>query len=518
MANIGDIYIPTISELSSKNAKKESQVVTGLGTDHIYAVEGRKVDVSPITIKGFLFQATGDPKTADDYAEDLMALEERDSVFNYINTDDTIGFLSNISVSIPKDYKPSNIRKYEIKGSFFPYSVYQHGLNYGGSRYDNGTYYAFPRYFALPSGSVNVHLASSIDVIPLSSVGSIGTVPIYRPFPFFDHSNYDSSTGSADTDSEAMDGNTMEFDTNGENIIWTINIGVTIPRGIYKVKFRSKGTSAVEDIQLDVVGSISGSLISTKFTCTTDFIIHESSAISCNTHEVLTITLTKLSETNTVVFDYLHLNPEYTPIVLYDTVSEYNSGEVKLYDTVTHGNAVSSTWKRIYSLRHKFTGDILVMNNLMSWRINTSVTWANTGDFIVNGNTKKLYPGNFSAKRPNIVVVDISPTYIEFMFKDIDTDQMKTTVIIDPLMFRFEVEKTDSFADDWKFTTSGVKFSKWNCTSSAVGDYTFITSSNTSYMFALLSQTGYTTVTYNELLFEAFNKPNITGYIAKRMN
>lgn len=517
MINIGDICVPTVSELSSKNAKKQDQIVSGINTDCIFAVEGRKIDVTPIIIRGYLFQSTGDPKNADDYAEDLMALEERDSFYNYINIDDTIGFINNIDVSIPKDYKPNNMRKYEIKGNFFPFSVYQHGINYRGSRYDDGAYYAFPRYFALPNGSINVNITSSIDTIPLSSVGYIGSTPIYRPFPFFNHSNYDSTTGATISDSGSMSGTAIELDTNGENAVWSTNIGVSIPRGTYKIKLRAKGSSAVEDIQLDVVGSISGTILSTKFTCSTGFIIHESSAISCNTHEVLTITLTKLNETNTVVFDYLCFNPEYTPIVLYDTVSEYNSGEVKLYDTVTHGNAVSSTWKRVYSLRHKFTGDILVMNNLMSWRINTSVTWANTGDFIVNGVAKKLYPDNFDTNKPNVIVSNIEPTYVELMFKDINTDSMETTVTIDPIMFRFEIDKVGSFSDDWKFTTSGIKHSKWQCTSSIVSDSTFITSSGTSYMFALVSESGYTTITYKELLFEAFNKPNLTGYIAKRM-
>jgi hypothetical protein len=519
MLNIGDICIPTVSELSSKNAEKEDYLVMGLGSDHIIPVRGRKTDANPILIRGLLYQKTDDPKNAEDYAEDLMALEERNSVFNYINSSGTRGFLTNIQVSVPHKARSGKIREYEIKGKFFPYSAYQHALTYRGSRYDDAVYYCFPRYFTLPSDAYNVHLASTIDIIPLAPRGYIGTVPIYRPFPVLNHSNYYSLTGTLGSDPEAMDGTTITLNATGEAVSWKLTVGKDIPRGAYKVKFRAKESTSVQDIQLDIVGSVSGSIASLKFTGPDEFLIYETSTISFTTHEEVTVTVTKLNAppSNVVVIDYVGFNTEFSVLVVYDTVSEYNNGEVKIFDTVTHGETDSSKWKRIYSIRHIFTGDMIFQNDLMQWRIDQTKNWEDTGDLIVNSVEKVLFPITCRTEKPDIRIVSFEPTYIELEIIAVGIDIMTTRIIIDPLMFRFEVDRAGTYGFYWTFTTAGIKFIGWKAIFAPDDGLQTVFSLEDHFMFALVPESGFTTVTYQELLFDAFNKPTITGYISKRM-
>lgn len=527
---IGDIYVPTVSELSSKNAQKEDYLVKGLGSKHIHAVSGEKTDANPIEIRGLLYQATGDPKTADDYAEDLMALEERSSVFNYINYGDTVGFLTNIRVSVPNNYKRANIRDYNIVGKFFPYAVYQHGLTYRGDRYDNGgEIYNYPRMFILPTNAYNVHLASAIDIIPLVPVGHIvngvvDTVPIYRPFPVLDHSNYTTLTGALGTDAQSLDGTTIELDTTGEYVLWTKKIGIDIPRGTYKVKFRAKESSNVQDIQLDIEGSVSGVIASLKFNGPDSFQIYETAAISFTTHETVTVKVSKLnSPANTIVIDYIGFNSEFSVLVLYDTVSEYGTGEVKIYDTMVHvENPLDDpdNWKRVYSLRHKFVGDIVVSNELMSWRIDTSKTWTNTGVLKLRDivGDKHLWPDQFGSNLPDIRIVEISPYYIEMEIKMVSSlglVQMK--VIVDPLMYRFVVHKNDGVSGfRMACTLADLAFTGWHTTFTTETTFRIATTTTTDGFFCVVPQVGYSGITYHHLLFDSFNKPTVSTYIAER--
>jgi hypothetical protein len=531
---VGDIYIPTVSELSSKNAEREDYLVRGLGTDSIIPVAGTKTDANPIHIKGLLFKLTGTTKGADDYAEDLMALEERDSVFNFIQYLDTIGFMTNVRVQVPKDFRSAQIREYDIKGKFFPYSVYQHGLTYRGDRYDDGEYFNYPRMFILNQNATNVHLASSIDIIPLTPIAYIhnggsptptNIIPIYRPFPVLDHSNYETLTGALGTDSESLDGTTVELDTTGEYVEWKLKVGTDIPRGAYKVKFRAKESTLVQDIQLDIVGSVSGSIASLKFTGPSTFEIYETATISFTTHEEITITVSKLnSPANTVVIDYLGLNSQFSVMVLYDLTSENGYGPVKMYDTIYHvGDTGDSptAWKRVYSLRHKFIGDMVIANELMYWRIDTTKTWANTGILKLRDveTAKHLWSYSYETNYPDLQVVEISPYYIELESAKVgDFGIVKTKIIIDPLMIRLEVHKNEAVsANEIGITKSDLAFKGWHTTLTEVGDNMIASTTEEDGFFCIIPQAGYNvTGLYKHLLFDSFNKPTISEYIAKR--
>lgn len=532
---VGNIYIPTVSELSSKNAEKEDYLVRGLNTDYIMPVSGVKTDANPITIRGFLYKATTDPKNANDYAEDLMAIEERDSVFNYINYGDTIGFLTNIRVMCPNDFRSAQIRPYEIHGKFFPFSVYQHALTYRGDRYDdNGLYYNYPRMFTLNQNAFNVHLSSSIDIIPLTPIGYINDgeaipsniIPIYRPFPLLYHENYTAFTGSWESDSESLDGTVMKLDRTGQYVKWKLLIGTDVPRGSYKVKFRAKESTDVQDIQLDIVGSVSGSIASLKFNGPSTYRIYETATISFTTHEEITITVSKLnSPANEVLIDYVGLNSQFTVMVHYDLSSENGLGPVKVFDTIYHTDDILDSptkWKQVHSLRHKFIGDIVVQNELMSWRVDSTKTWANTGNLILRDSpttARYLWSESYETNYPDLHLTEVTPHYIQLTSAKVgDFGIVKTNVIVDPLMFRLEVFKNEAVSDyRIGITNNGLAFKGWNTTLTVEGSDMIASTSTEDGFFCIVPLTGYTTTNYKHLLFDSYNKPTITEYITKRV-
>lgn len=528
---IGDIYIPTVSELSSKYAEKKDIAVGGLGVDGVYHIDGNKQDIDPIIIKGILYKATSDPKSANDYAEDLMALEERSAAFNYVKYNDTIGFLSSIDITCPGSIK--NIRKYSINAKLYPYSSYQHGLTFKNNRYDNGEYYNYSRIFVLPEFATNVHIASELDILPITPIGYVNdgdTTPedifsIYRPYSLCDESNYDNLTGTEGTDSESLTGTTLVLDAISEYAEWTVNVGTDIPRGTYKIKFRAKESSALTDIRLIVTGSISGAMLTTNFSSASTFEILESAAVSFNTHEIVTIQVTKIgSDTNTIVFDYLVFEPQFNTVILYDQTNENGRGNVEIYDSIYHigdDDDDESEWKRVFSLRHKFIGDIIIKNELMSWRIDSTKTWTNTGILSLRDveTSKQLYPDQFASDCPDVRVVEITPYYITLdILNSSSLGIVKTRVIIDPLMLRFEVYKIEGMASGFRLscTTSDLAFVGYSTTLSTETTFTIATTITETNVFALIPQNGYTTTTYKYLLQDGLNKPLVRHYISKR--
>ncbi len=530
MVNIGDIYIPTVEDVNAKHGVTRDQIIDAINLENPQFFSGKKRTVGTFEMTGYLYQETGTSKTAQDYAEDLMALLERDAAYNLFNYDSEKGFVTDIDVSIPKDVGKKTIAKYVLKGRYFPSTVYQQGLSVEGDTYTNSVGIGFPQYVALPNGSTNVRMTSSLDIVNLSPVGYINSglsafIPIYRLYSLFNHSNYDSTTGSAGSDVDGYDTVTVELNAQNENIVWSFNAGTDVPRGSYKLKMRLKDGAITSDVKVLVVGSVSGTIATTYLTGSSSFSILETAALSLTTHEDITVTISKATaDANTIVFDYVYLAPQFASMVVFDADSEYDKGEVKVYDTVTHGEATETNWKRVYSLRHQFTGDIILRNQLLTWRINTAALWSATGTLTVGGVAKALRPEAFGATYPSVRFISIEPMCVKMQITarqgtvgvGADDGVMDATVKLDPMMLRVEMKKSGGYTSDWKFTSSGVQYHGTSLSVSLDGDYTLITSSESEYMFCIVAPTGYTTITYHDLLFAAFNKPTTRRYISQK--
>jgi hypothetical protein len=122
---IGDINIPFVSGFSVDKADKPIEVIKHLGNIPPHVAEFQ-ADVLKATISGTLFQASGDVRDVDQYAEDLDTLVDRFGVYNYINDyQSRSGWLILSTGDSDKSADSVLIRKYSLAGRFMPKNKYQ---------------------------------------------------------------------------------------------------------------------------------------------------------------------------------------------------------------------------------------------------------------------------------------------------------------------------------------------------------------------------------------------------------
>lgn len=122
---IGDINIPFVSGFSVDKADKPIEVIKHLGNIPPHVAEFQ-ADVLKATISGTLFQASGDVRNVDQYAEDLDTLVDRSGVYNYINDyQSRSGWLILSTGDSDKSADSVLIRKYSLSGRFMPKNKYQ---------------------------------------------------------------------------------------------------------------------------------------------------------------------------------------------------------------------------------------------------------------------------------------------------------------------------------------------------------------------------------------------------------
>lgn len=122
---IGSVYLPYVSEFSVDKAEKEIEVVKHLGTTPHHVAEFRS-GVKKLVTNGTLMQASGTVKTAEQYAEDIMGLEDSMAPFNFVyNYQGRTGWAAVRLADAPEIAETPLIRKYTIGGLFMPKAKYQ---------------------------------------------------------------------------------------------------------------------------------------------------------------------------------------------------------------------------------------------------------------------------------------------------------------------------------------------------------------------------------------------------------
>ena len=122
---IGSVYLPYVSEFSVDKAEKEIEVVKHLGTTPPHVAEFQS-GVNKMVANGTLMQASGTVKTAEQYAEDIMGLEDSRAPFNLVyNYQGRTGWVSVRLADAPEISETPLIRKYTIGGLFMPKAKYQ---------------------------------------------------------------------------------------------------------------------------------------------------------------------------------------------------------------------------------------------------------------------------------------------------------------------------------------------------------------------------------------------------------
>lgn len=122
---IGDVSIPFVTEFSVDKINKPTEVIKHLGNVPPHVAEFQS-DVFNTTMTGTLFQASGDIRDVDQYAEDMTALVDRFGVYNYINDyQNRSGWLILDTADSTKSANSILIRDYSMSGRFMSKSKYQ---------------------------------------------------------------------------------------------------------------------------------------------------------------------------------------------------------------------------------------------------------------------------------------------------------------------------------------------------------------------------------------------------------
>lgn len=190
--NIGDINIPFVSTFSVDKSSKPTEQIKHLGNVPPHVAEFQ-ADVLKFIMDGTLFQASGDVRDVDQYAEDITALVERFGVYNSIyDYQGRSGWLIIDSGDSDKSADSVLIRNYSLGGRFMPKNKYQ----------------------------ARMHTAPAILTNDFSLTLGVGGCDNYVPLPI--GATYSGGDGSTITRVGADGTTTLILATTANNINWDL--------------------------------------------------------------------------------------------------------------------------------------------------------------------------------------------------------------------------------------------------------------------------------------------------------
>lgn len=460
---IGNILIPYIDTLSTKNISKDVNIKKILSSG--LSLGSEDISSQKFTIGGTLCPYNG--RSVSNFSDDVEAIAIRNAVYNRVKYESIEGFLSVEDCNIPNSAENLLAKPISISGNFFPLANYQSAYQVELDYILNDYEIDFPPLIALPVDSYNVRIKSAWDTLALSNYGKIngidGDLHLYKPFDIYDELNYDSinSTGEQVYLEAAHGCLTLNLDSQTEFIQWDVNVGVDIPKGLYKYVFRIRDDDVENDIKISIIDSGSSELIAETFsTGGSDWVKIETSQFQLYNNETIKVKIEKLTaDTNVIEIDYGFFSPETIDTIVYDTIDLYDIGEIKVYDT--NGESSEQEWDIVYDINHVFdrTSGIVIRNSLMEWKIDLDEIWANTGDFktLSNGEIGRLYPLAFSNNNIVYSIKQIKQDLCVIYFymangdSDYNADESKeiAVVSITPYNFKFELIRYGTFNSDW---------------------------------------------------------------------
>lgn len=121
---IGDIDIPCVTSFDAGSSKRATEIIAPLGTN-LHSIAEFEPDPINLEISGSLYKKYESNKAADQYAEDLQALNSRRSIWNYChNVQGQYGFASISSISVDSRSDSKEVRDFSIDGILLPLSEY----------------------------------------------------------------------------------------------------------------------------------------------------------------------------------------------------------------------------------------------------------------------------------------------------------------------------------------------------------------------------------------------------------
>ena len=118
---IGDVYLPAITEASLDAQQQVVKQFKALGLSHPVSVSFAPPNIRKATLKAALYAVS--PKTANDYAEDVLSLL-RPAGYNYFDYADHKGFIEVEHIDTPLTATSQLLREASIYGLFLPDAHY----------------------------------------------------------------------------------------------------------------------------------------------------------------------------------------------------------------------------------------------------------------------------------------------------------------------------------------------------------------------------------------------------------
>jgi len=468
MAYIGDIYVQAIEEFSPDSLSKGVKVIKGLNVRRPSVVD-LTADADKVKLKGYAYLEGS--KSPNNYIEDLRPLKERDAAFNAINHADHDGFIAVETVESPHTANVANMREWTIAGKWLPRSQYERAIILDTTLITNDFGIGFPPIVALPVGSYNVRLHSPWQIVPLSVwvnmtgyEGGNVTIPIYRSFPVYSFPDGAVSGATEIVDEECYRLSKTRLDAQNEYIYWTTVVGVTIPRGNYKIKARIKKQTAAESIALKVGTSADASdiLSDTDATSSTAWQLITSDSFSVMTDQTIYTTIKKMAAgTDTVDIDYVYLCPDYTPMISFDCDDVRDAGEVKIFEAPA-GTATEANWLRAHTPEHVFGSDdhFIAQNAFLRLLLDLDNNASAIAAYRVADATKYApsYPVNFGSVsiQNRFTNMDQAPILSEFSLDMVSgSTRGFYALTLNPLFLNISIDKLAAFSQAWQFNDLG---------------------------------------------------------------
>lgn len=511
--SIGEVYLQTISKI---NAEPSSQTVNQAHTINQpfpIAIPEKK-RLREIEIRGYVFN--DGKKTRKEYTSDLDALTGRYSCYNRIQMEDIDGYAEVRGTEIRNAAEQLNT--YLIYAVILPRNEYNCLYQYKQVVIPQTHTSLMPSYIVLPFGVTSMDVTNrSREVLRKNKKCDIvtpeGSLPV---FELPDILNTGDATKIAD---DVDNDNTFEYissklDLNTDYLRWTITPGVNRYSG--KVKFTAYAriyNSSTENITITVRDDDDVTVLEQTFTTTSlAWVELTTNAIALERYKQYTVTVNKTGAGEVYIAGLRTSEVEDVKHIRFDIPApNMDKGECKVYDTVTVNQTDKTKWKRVYApASYKFTGQIVIENATMQWKINPNAYWKNTGIFTdrISNATGTLYPDEFKEMVVDISIINIKPddVILEIQLRDF-VDKLKVVIVhITPLTMYFKVTPRISYADaiDWRLVIPS---------NTSIGTLNDVTKS-----MAIFTATSSITMIHNKPIGTMFVTNGICSYNIAEMN
>ena len=419
--SIGEVFLQTVGKVRVAPASQATYEHQPVNTPFPITGTGKK-NIRLMEVRGYVFN--DGLKSRKEYASDIDAIMGRNTAYNRILINDANGYIQPSEVEVRNTEDEMNL--YLIYGKYLPASDYDEYYTY--QQFSSHSVHArgLPSYFVLPYGVNSIIRSSNNDNhLNVAKTTQIVTpeanLPIFTHNDWFTYENAVYNCTFIDID-EATRFKALKFDSTEDYARWDVVTGINFFSGNNVIGINCKIiNSTSENLTVTIKDANNVTVYTQTFTITnTEWEYKTTSAINFDMYTGYTITLSIGVGVGSVLVDLMRIKESgnHSYIRFHTIEPTHNKGEAKLYDTVTDAEVDKTKWKRVYNVDHTFTGNMVLENATMQWKIKQGVLWNTTGTFTdrISSETGTLRPAEFTDKTVRVKIVDIKPDAVKVIF------------------------------------------------------------------------------------------------------